>query len=146
MNHRWLSGRFLTFLEASIVEPGNKDRVILQLGQWKEKRSRFDDLIENAVDALSPAQLLDKAPLNKLPEPDKKWLRSLIHELYLKRTNIKTTMAKIKTLQKDIDRRVDRTIKGMNNPGKEVDFPGLYHAVKEFHNKISRLPKRIQVI
>ena len=107
LHHDWLQNRYLTFLESwkdcfDDVEKCGSERndVLEQLLQWKNKKENFQILINECEEALSPQQLLNEPPLNTMSDDNKEGLGEVIHALFCERTGIKD-----KTV--DLQRRID---------------------------------------
>jgi len=155
LHHDWLQNRFLTFLESwkncfdDVEKCGaNKDDVLEQLLQWKNKKDAFQILINNCEDALSPQQLLNEPPLTSMSDENKEWLGDVIHALFSARTGIKD---KTQKLRRDIDKAdeivkiVEQRLRGENGTNEAMGEK-IISAFVDFSREISELPHEIQVV
>lgn len=155
LHHDWLQNRYLTFLKSwkecfdNVEKCGaDRDDVLEQLLQWKKKREAFQTFFNECETALSPCQLLNEPPLNKMSDDNKEWLGEVIHALYCVRTGIRE---KIQSLQRDIDKvdeivtAAEKRLKG-EDEAKEVMGDKIISAFVDFSKEISALPHEIQVV
>lgn len=161
LHHDWLQNRYLTFLMAraeyldnAIVEKEQvRADIIEQFIDWQNQKEDFEALINDTKDALSPAQIIDEYPLNRMSEENKAWLKEVVHALYLERTGIKGTAKKLKKNLNTISEfhaLLSKIIKGENNGLRQKagnrPFERFHKEVQEFSKMISSLPHEVQVV
>lgn len=161
LHHDWLQNRYLTFLMAraeymdGIIDgrASVSEDILEQFTGWKDKTEDMHKLINEAVYALSPAQLLDEYPLNRMAEENKKWLKEVVHSLYVERTGMKETSEKLTekfSIVSELYAFLLRILKGENNglrqKAGEPPFKRFYNEVQEFSKVISSLPHEVQVV
>lgn len=154
LNHDWLQNRYLTFLDAhkenldcSSYRYPEDDGFLQQLFQWRTKRGSFEELLENALDAFSPRQLVDEPPLLNMREEDRKWLGEVIHTLYLERSAMQERVEKSKRLLKEVDKviGVAETMVQTGVVEHSINSDLVINAIKDFSKAISELPHEIQL-
>ena len=161
LHHDWLQNRYLTFLMARVEYMDNalaenkpvRADIIEQFTDWKTKINDIEKLIDETVEALSPAQLIDEYPLNRMAEDNKAWLGEVVHALYIERTGIK---AMIRELGEKLDSISElfsllaRILKGENSElrdkAREHPFQRFHKKIQEFSKLISALPHEVKVI
>lgn len=160
LNHDWLPKTYINFLTARVSYLDNhmKKRGMLRkdvFDQWQQWQMRQRDLgifCDEAVNALSPAQFIDEYPLNGMSEDSKKWLKEVVHNIYLARTVIVERIAKLKErmlfitdmhlrLSEVLSRETEATILP-----KDITFQRFYEEVLCFSKMISDLPHEVQVL
>lgn len=155
LHHSWLLNIYITFLKANadiincpaidIVNVGN---VLDQLLSWNTKKQALFNLILSAVEATSPRQLLDEIPLNRLPEPENKWLAEVIHSVYLKQSSILQTVDQLKITFKEVEELIARATAQLKG---DVATPivtcgdELLQKASVLSSQISALPHTIQI-
>ena len=155
LHHDWLQNRYLTFLESwkecfdDVEKCGsNRNDVLEQLLQWKNKKKGFQVLIDDCEMALSPQQLLNEPPLSKMTDENKKWLGEVIHALFCVRTGIKDKTVNLQRKIENIDgivKIVEQRLRSKNET-KEAMGDKIISAFVDFSRKISDLPHEIQVV
>lgn len=161
LHHDWLQNRYLMFLMAraeylddAVVENEQaRADIIEQFIDWQNKERDFEVLIDEAKDALSPAQLIDEYPLNRMSEENKAWLKELVHALYVERTGIKEMSNRLGEKLDSISQLfslLSRVLKGENSElrGKagKHPFQRFHKEIQEFSRMISALPHEAQVV
>ncbi len=159
LHHDWLQKYFTLFdARADEMDGSIKGKravradIFKQFVVWQTKEHDFKVLIEETVDALSPKQLLDEHPLNRMSEKNKTWLGELIHALYLERAEIKNKISELNVKFAAISEThaiLTRLLKGENNELRKSsgDWPikRFYEDLREFSRMISLLPHEVQV-
>lgn len=151
LHHDWLQNRFMTFLMSlkNSSDPiKDIDDVSEQLGDWRKKEAAFKTLIESAEDALSPRQLLDRYPLDAVPEESRIWLGGLIHSLYCQRTGIKESVLVLDSSISQINNAFNALLSALQS-GKipeQSESAKTYKIFSVFSAQISKLPHGIQVV
>ncbi|MFQ5686044.1 MAG: hypothetical protein ACE5GV_05230 [Candidatus Scalindua sp.] len=155
LHHDWLQNRYMTFLESwkdcfdDAEKCGsNKNDVLEQLLQWKNKKDAFQILINECEDALSPQQLLNEPPLDSMSDENKKWLGEVIHALFCIRTGIKDKTVDLQRSIDEVDEIVNTVERGLRsgNETKEAMGDEIISTFVNFSKKISELPHEIQVV
>lgn len=155
LHHDWLQNRYLTFLKSwkecfDDIDACGPDRndVLEQLLQWKNKRAAFKRLINNSEEALSPRQLLDEPPLDRMSDENKAWLGELIYAFYLARTGIKNKVLELKLRIDEIDEIVDAIAHTLKGEMESDDSRGerIISVFSDFSKEISELPHEIQIV
>jgi hypothetical protein len=155
LHHDWLQNRYLTFLKSwkvcfdDVDKCGlNKNDVLEQLLQWKNKKEMFQILINECEDVLSPQQLLNVPPLDTMSDENKEWLGEVIHALFCERTGIKDKTVNLQRKIDDIDKIVkivERSLRGENET-KGAIGDEIISTFVNFSKEISGLPHEIQVV
>lgn len=130
-----------------------REDLFQQFVEWQIKKDDFETLIDEAVEALSPAQLIDEYPLNRMSEENQSWLKEVIHILYMERTGIKTTVGEIRekfNYISEFHALLLKILKGENDELKKKagkqPFEGFYKELQKFSKMISSLPHEVQVV
>ena len=71
-------------------------------GQLSSIEREVNWLIENAIDSLSPKKLFECQPLINLDEDTKEWLPQIIHNLWVSRVDLITTLATASNMFRDM--------------------------------------------
>jgi|GEM_PF-5212008 len=160
LHHDWLQNSYITFLNARAdhlegsLRRSEKVRLDVkeQFAEWKEKEGEFRLFFQTAVDALSPAQLLDEPPLCQMTHENRTWLKELVHALFVVNSQIEkraellsAEMEKISVTQSllmQIISMEDNLLLEQN----DVSFVSFRDSVLEFSRKISDLPHEVQVV
>lgn len=159
LHHDWLQKYFTLFdaradeMDGSIKgKRAVRSDIFKQFAVWQAKEDDFKVLIEETVDALSPKQLLDEHPLNRMSEENKAWLGELIHALYLERAAIKDKISELNIKFASISETYPILMRLLNGENDELrkragDRPikRFYEDLKEFSRMISLLPHEVQV-
>jgi len=159
LHHDWLQKYFTLFdARADEMDESIKGKRVVradifkQFAVWQDKEHDFKVLIAETVDALSPKQLLDEHPLNRMSGENKTWLGELIHALYIERAKIKDKINELNSKFASIAEShtiLMRLLKGENNELRKRagDWPikRFYENLKEFSRMISLLPHEVQV-
>ena len=124
-----------------------------QFAEFKKKKADFGTLINEAVEALSPAQLLDEYPLIRMSSENKEWLGEVIHALYCERTGIREIVKALTEKFRSICEAhtlLSRILKGENDVllklAGEHPFKSYYKHIQELSRMISSLPHEVQVV
>jgi hypothetical protein len=155
LHHDWLQNRYLTFLESwkdcfdDVEKCGsNRNDVLKQLSQWKNKKETFQVLINECEMSLSPQQLLNEPPLDSMSDENKEWLGDVIHALFCERTGIKD---KVLNLQRNINKvddivnAVEQMLSGKNETKGSMG-ERIISTFITFSRAISELPHEIPVV
>lgn len=161
LHHDWLKNRYLIFLMAraeyldNIIESHKdiREDIIEQFVELQNRVVDFEALIDGTVDSLSPAQLLDEYPLDRMSEENRKWLSEVVHALYCDRTGIKKKIAEIKkkfNSVQDMYLLLAKLLKGKNGgllekAGKQP-FMKFRFEIQEFSIMLSSLPHQVQIV
>lgn len=159
LHHDWLQKYFTLFdaradeMDVSIKgKRAVRSDIFKQFAVWQAKEQDFKVLVEETVDALSPKQLLDEYPLNRMSEENKAWLGELIHALYLERTKIKDKISELNVKFASISEThpiLMRLLKGENDELRkragEQPIKRFYEDLKEFSRMLSLLPHGVLV-
>jgi hypothetical protein len=161
LNHDWLQNRYLTFLMArgrymdELMKAGKLPRedIQVQFIDWQRKENDFAFLINESIESLNPAQLVDEYPLNLMADENRLWLKEVVHVLYIERTGMTEKVAKLKEKLKlisDVHKLLSRILNGENNElnakAGENPFTRFFQEVQEFGKMISCLPHEVQVV
>lgn len=161
LHHDWLKNRYLTFLMAraeyldNIIESHKpvREDVSAQFIEFQNRVADFKSLIDAAVDSLSPAQLLDEYPLNRMSAENRKWLSEIVQVIYCERTGIKKEVVEMKeklNLIHDMHMLLSSLLKGKNGGLQEKagrrPFMKYRFEMQEFSMMLASLPNKIQAI
>ncbi len=154
LHHDWLQNSFITFLEANqdclnSTDSVNDeiDDILDQLLEWQNRHSKFLKFIEDAVEALSPRQLLNTPPLSNLCEEDRVWIGDLVHSIYLQKTQINSTIKNLIKAFNKVDSLVNIVVSNLQGEHfAETDKCGekLLNEIIVLSKQISALPNSIQ--
>lgn len=155
LHHSWLLNKYVTFLKANkdlINSPlemnGSDNDVLDQLLSWNTKKTAISDFINDADLSLSPRQLLNESPLDRLPEREKKSLAEVVHALFLQQSSISVTVSMLNKSFNEVDYMVALAaahMKGeLSSPSKSCG-DDLLQKVLELSALISALPHSIQI-
>lgn len=151
LHHDWLQ-KYFVFLTARYeildeVASGREEwraDIKEQFIEWKDKKDLFKTLLNECEEALSPRQLLNEPPLDKMAKEDKEWLGEVIHALYLERTGIKDSLTSLNTLFNEVNTAFGDILQGKSDkPSPSKDF---IDTLTKFSRAISKLPHSIQVV
>lgn len=161
IHHDWIQNKYLTFLTArseyldSIAGgPGEaaEEDVLNQFLEFQNRKEGIETFLEEAVAALSPAQLLEEFPLKGMKPDQKEWLGPVVHALYLARTGIEERIDRVREnfyLLEETHRLLAEILKGSDGElmGKTGERPFMAYLaqVREFSAMISSLPHGIQI-
>lgn len=161
LHHDWLQNSYLTFLmaRASYLDDSLYKRKIIrqdivdEFFEFKSQMKRFDQLFKEAMEALSPRQLLNNYPLNKMTSDNKDWIGELVHALYLNKTNIVETIDRLNkqlSFLYDYHSLLYRLLEGEKDQlMKEIktsSFKTFLSLMQDFSKNISALPHEVQTI
>jgi hypothetical protein len=146
VNHDWLMNRFQVFLRAhrdeldsaTTLEPHLQDR----LSEWSKKLPELRALAADAPDALSPVQLFDQPPLDRLPKAQRSWFQPTIERLYRASPSLGDKLSVVEEKIRQVDRRVSELSLGSDQGGAGTR---LYRACSELSGAISALPAQVQL-
>jgi len=155
LHHDWLQNKYLTFLESwkdcfGDVETcgSNRNDVLEQLLQWKNKKESFQILINECEMALSPQQLLNGPLFDSMSGENKEWLGEVIHALFCVRTDINDKTVNLQRKIDEVDeivKIVEQSLRGDN--GKKSSMgEEIISAFSKFSRAISELPHEIKVL
>lgn len=149
LNHDWLQNRYLIFLKAfKKTRSYDADNILQKLLTWRKKMASFSILITEAVEALSPKQLVEAPPLIMLSVEDRLWLGEVVHALYCERTRIEDEISSVQEKMQAADNMITKISKSLRKQSivTDSDKDKLFSTLEEFSNSISALPHRIQVV
>lgn len=158
IHHAWLQNEYIVLLQAraedmdETIREGKSIRedVLKQIVVWQSKEQDFRRMIDETVDALSPAQLLNEYPLNRMAKEDKAWLKDVVHALYLARTGIEQKVEEIRLRLNRLSEMYDQLINIIAGRSKikqnDKPFKQFHQEILEFSAMISALPHEVQVV
>lgn len=158
VHHAWLQNEYLVFLqgwaedidEALRDEKSIREDILKQIVVWRAKERDFILLLDETIDALSPAQLLDEYPLNRMDEEDKVWLREVVHALYLARTGMEQKVDEIRARLVKLFGMHGQLMNIIDGKSKlkrsDQPFKQFHREILEFSAMISALPHEVQVV
>lgn len=160
LHHDWLQKYFTLFdaradeMDRGIIEKKLiRADILKKFDAWQAKEPDFEALINEAVFALSPKQLLDEHPLSRMPDDDKAWLGDVIHALYLERTKMQDKLVELAGMLSSIcltHALLKKLLQGENGELREKagerPVKRFYGEMREFSRVISSLPHEVQVV
>lgn len=161
LHHDWLKNSYMMFLNARAESLDDavkscsaiREDVVEQFFEFKYRTIDLENLIDETVTSLSPAQLVEEYPLCNMDGDNKKWLAEVIHTLYCKRTGIekkveeiKFKLLSIKDLYNLLVLIVNGKSGGLLEKAGEKPFIKLRFEIQELSMMITSLPHEVQIV
>lgn len=162
-NHDWLNNRYMNRLDGCIerlrIKSADTSRIIRfftqQFPEWEEKRETAQELILSFESKMSPKVLFEQAQLNRCDKETKKWLRELIHSLWMAKYPVKSWVCEAEQALMCANQQY-ANLKGalatlnQTNPEELAsllpDFVEYREACRRLSHSISKFPHEVLVV
>lgn len=160
-NHDWLKNRFLNRLNAFLerLRSGKPDAEKLSrfvredLPEWSDHEREARWLIDSLEHELSPMRFFDQPPLSRCDSETKKWLPTVVHELWLSRYPVRElrekaadTLAKVNGQYAKLSSVLKKSTSasGSGLVALEHEFSKLSRLCVELHDTFSAFDVKIR--
>lgn len=147
LHHEWFGRRLLVNI-ARLRRSGGRPPKTSPLYEWTRVRAEFEDLLDDADEALSPVQILREALFSSLDPESLDWLKEVTEECFRRRSGVPEQVEHARLALCQFDghhRRVLRLLGQKNTTLAESDWAGLESSAKKLQSAISDLPRALVV-